>query len=227
MKKSKKFVKSPKKIIVKGPVLSRSGYGEQARFALRSLRKHEDRFEIYLINTNWGGTGWVAQNDEERKYIDFLIQKTFHFVNNGGQFDLSLQITIPNEWEKVAPINVGYTAGIETTKIAPQWINKSMQMDKIIVTSNHSKNTLIGTKYEAFDQRTNQPVGLVSVNTPVEVVGYPVKLTEKEEVQLDLQTEFNFLMVSQWGPRKNSINTVKWFVEKFKDNPNVGLVVAW
>lgn len=225
MKKSKKFVKSPKKIIVKGPVLSRSGYGEQARFALRSLRKHEDRFEIYLINTNWGGTGWVAQNDEERKYIDFLIQKTFHFVNNGGQFDLSLQITIPNEWEKVAPINVGYTAGIETTKIAPQWINKSMQMDKIIVTSNHSKNTLIGTKYEAFDQRTNQPVGLVSVNTPVEVVGYPVKLTEKEEVQLDLQTEFNFLMVSQWGPRKNSINTVKWFVEKFKDNPNVGLVV--
>lgn len=146
-------------------------------------------------------------------------------MNNNGQFDLSLQITIPNEWEKIAPINVGYTAGIETTKIAPQWINKSMQMDKIIVTSNHSKNTLIGTKYEAFDQATNQSVGLVSVNTPVEVVGYPVKLTEKEEVQLDLQTEFNFLMVSQWGPRKNSSNTVKWFVEKFKDNPNVGLVV--
>ena len=214
-----------KKIIVRGPVLSRSGYGEQSRFALRSLRKHEDRFDIYLINTNWGGTGWVAQNNEERKYIDFLIQKTFHFMNNKGQFDLSLQITIPNEWEKMAPKNIGYTAGIETTKIAPQWVSKSMEMDKIIVTSNHSKNTLVNTKYEAFDQVTNQSVGLVSVNTPVEVVGYPVKLTKKKKVELDLETEFNFLMVSQWGPRKNSTNTIKWFVEKFKDNPNVGLVV--
>ena len=28
-----------KKIIVRGPALSQSGYGEQTRFALRSLRK--------------------------------------------------------------------------------------------------------------------------------------------------------------------------------------------
>lgn len=214
-----------KKILIRGPVLSRSGYGEQARFALRSLRKHEHRFDIHLVNTNWGATGWVAQNDEERKYIDFLIQKTSHFMQNKGQFDLSLQVTIPNEWERLAPINVGYTAGIETSKIAPHWITKSSQMDRIIVTSNHSKNTLVNTKYEGFDQETNQSVGMVSVKTPVQVVGYPVKLTEKKEVDLDLQTDFNFLMVSQWGPRKNALNTVQWFVEKFKDNPNVGLII--
>ena len=65
-----------KKIIVRGPVLSRSGYGEQARFALRSLRKHEDRFDIFLMNTQWGGTGWISQDDEERTYIDFLVKKT-------------------------------------------------------------------------------------------------------------------------------------------------------
>ncbi|MHC4736748.1 MAG: glycosyltransferase [Planctomycetota bacterium] len=214
-----------KKIIIKGPVLSRSGYGEQARFALRSLRKHEDRFDIHLVNTNWGATGWTAQNDEERQYIDFLVQKTFHFVNNKGQFDMSLQVTIPNEWERIAPVNIGYTAGIETTKIAPQWIEKSMQMDKIIVTSNHSKNTLVNTSYQAYDSNTNQPVGDVSIKTPVEVVSYPVKLTGKEKVDLDLDTEFNFLMVSQWGPRKNTENSIRWFVETFKDNPSVGLVV--
>ena len=213
-----------KKIILRGPVLSRSGYGEQARFALRSLRKHEDRYDIFLINTQWGGTGWTPEENEERTYIDFLIKKTFHFLQNKGQFDLSLQVTIPNEWEKIAPYNVGYTAGIETTKIAPGWIEKSNIMDKIIVTSNHSKNTLVNTSYQAVDERTKAVVPY-SVKTPVEAVGYPVKLIKKQSVKLDLETDFNFLMVSQWGPRKNTTNTIKWFIEKFKDNPNVGLVV--
>ena len=214
-----------KKILIRGPILSRSGYGEQARFALRSLRKHEDKFDIFIVNTGWGATGWTSQDDEERQYIDFLAQKTFHYTQNKGQFDLSLQVTIPNEWEKLAPVNIGYTAGIETTKIAPQWVEKSRLMDKIIVTSNHSKNTLLNTSYQAYDPATNKPVVKVSVTTPTEVVGYPVKLTDKKDVDLDLETDFNFLMVSQWGPRKNILSSIQWFVEKFKDNPNVGLVV--
>ena len=37
-----------KKILLKGPLLTRSGYGEQARFALRSLRSREDLFDIYM-----------------------------------------------------------------------------------------------------------------------------------------------------------------------------------
>ena len=214
-----------KKIIVRGPVLSRSGYGEQSRFALRSLRKHEDRFDIYLINTSWGHTGWTSQENEERQYIDFLINKTYHYVQNKGQFDLSLQITIPNEWEKLAPINVGYTAGIESTKIAPQWIEKCNMMDRIIVISNHAKNSMVKTVYDLIDNNTNAIVGKASVQTPVEFVGYPAKNVKKEEIELNLETDFNFLTVSQWGPRKNMNNTISWFVENFKDNPKVGLIV--
>ena len=40
-----------KKIIVRAPALTQSGYGEQARFALRSLRAHEDKFDIFNIAT--------------------------------------------------------------------------------------------------------------------------------------------------------------------------------
>ena len=207
-----------KKIIVRAPVLSRSGYGEQARFALRSLRKHEDRFDIYLINTNWGHTGWTSSDNEEREYIDSLIQ-------NKGEFDISLQVTIPNEWEKMASVDIGYTAGIETTKIAPKWVEKGMNMDKIIVTSNHSKDTMINTSYPIHNKQTDQYVGTASIKTPIEVVGYPVKSNKKKNVNLDLETDFNFLVVSQWGPRKNINNTIQWFVEKFKDNENVGLVI--
>ena len=46
-----------KKIIVKGPVLSRSGYGEQSRFALEAIRSREDLFDVYVINIPWGHTG--------------------------------------------------------------------------------------------------------------------------------------------------------------------------
>ena len=37
-----------KKIFVRGPVLSQSGYGEQSRFALRALRSREDKFDVYV-----------------------------------------------------------------------------------------------------------------------------------------------------------------------------------
>jgi hypothetical protein len=55
------------------------------------------------------------------------------------QADMSLQVTIPNEFEKLAPINIGYTAGIETHKCSPQWLPKCNEMDKVLVVSNHAR----------------------------------------------------------------------------------------
>ena len=111
-----------KKIIVKAPVLTRSGYGEQSRFALRALRSRDDLFDIYLINIPWGHTGLITENDEERQWIDQTILKTGMANQDKTAYDMSLQITVPNEFEQMAPVNVGYTAGIETTKVAPEWI---------------------------------------------------------------------------------------------------------
>ena len=37
-----------KNVLLVGPILTRSGYGEQARFALRALRSREDLFNIYI-----------------------------------------------------------------------------------------------------------------------------------------------------------------------------------
>jgi len=214
-----------KKVLIKGPILSRSGYGEQARFAFRSLRKNEDKFDIFVVNTQWGQTGWLAENDEERRYIDFLIEKTYHHVQDKQGFDMSVQVTIPNEWEKITPMDIGYTAGIETNKVAPEWIQKSRLVDKIIVTSNHSKNVFLDTTYDLMNKDTKQKVSSIKCETPIETVGYPVREHEKENLDLELETDFNFLVVSQWGPRKNIGSTIQWFVENFKDNENVGLIV--
>ena len=211
------------KIIVRGPILSQSGYGEQARFAFRALHSREDLFDIYLAPVNWGQSGWVSINDEERKWIDKSIAKTHIYNKQEGKYDISLQIGIPNEWESLAPINIGYTAGIETTKVSPQWIEKANQMDKIIVVSNHSKHVFESTTYSGQNKQTNQVVNLVC-NTSIEVVNYPVKKLTKEKIDLNLEYNFNYLAISQWGPRKNLYNLINWFVEENFDQ-EVGLVL--
>ena len=210
------------KIIVRGPALSRSGYGEHTRFLLRSLRKYEDSLDIFLLNVGWGQTGWVWKNDEERMWIDSLIGKTGAYIESGGTFDMSAQVTIPNEWEKLAPINIGVTAGIESTKVSPQWVEKSMLMDKIITISEHSKQVYEGTGYTVQNSQTGEMIENFSCQTPIEIVHYPVRDYEPAELDLNLDYDFNFLTVAQISPRKNINNTIRWFVEEFK-NQEVGL----
>lgn len=213
-----------KRILVKGPALSSSGYGEQTRFALRCLMDHEDKFEIFLINIPWGKTGHLIEDSEEVSWFYHLMNKTQQHVKNKGQFDISLQVTIPNEFEKIAPVNIGYTAGIETTKVAPQWIDKARLMDKIIVVSQHSKTVFNSTEYKAQNQQTGEVIDFKNT-TPIEVIHFPVKDISAQPLELKLDTNFNFLSVAQWGPRKNVEATILSFLEEFKNDADAGLVL--
>ncbi len=217
-----------KKLLFKAPVLTRSGYGEQARFALRALRTREDIFDIYVHPLKWGNTSWVTEESEERKWIDQTIEKAIYHAQAGGHYDISVQVTIPNEWENIAPVNIGYTAGIETTKVAPPWLEKGNMMDKIIVVSNHSKNVYKNTSYEAQHNNRSAIPGQTfeyKLQTDIDAVNYPVKqYTDLPDLDLELPYDFNFICMAQLGPRKNVFNTVNWFVEEFHDD-EVGLVV--
>lgn len=214
-----------KKVLVEGPVLSQSGYGEHARFVLRSLRLQENVFDIYALPLNWGQTSWLFEENEERKWIDSIINKTVLYVQQQGQFDIYCHVGIPNELKRKAPVTIEVTAGIETTKVAPEWIDIcNRECDKIITVSQHSKEVFENTIWKAQDQFGRQLE--LKLNVPVEVIGYPVKEFNKFENPKDwlsLDYDFNFLCVAQWGPRKNLENTVRWFVEEF-NNDKVGLV---
>tara|TARA_B100001094_G_scaffold259088_1_gene259126 strand:- start:2021 stop:3289 length:1269 start_codon:yes stop_codon:yes gene_type:complete len=213
-----------KNVLLVGPLLTRSGYGEQARFALRSLRSRPDLFEVFIKPLTWGKTSWITDNTPERKWIDETIEKTIGYMQQGGQFDLSVQVTIPNEFQKLATENIGYTAGIETTQPAPVWTQKCNEMDSVIVVSNHSKDVLERVRFEGIDEATGQKVVLDN-NTKITTVNYPVKRFENlPDLDLDIDTKFNFLTVAQMGPRKDLESTVKWFIQEFKDE-DVGLVI--
>lgn len=209
-----------KKVLISGPILSRSGYGEMARFALRSLMS-QDVFDIYILPTNWGNTGNLFEENEEKKKIDALCLKTqqfLHATNNQPNFDISIQVTIPNEWKKMAACNIGYTAGIETNMISPAWLEASQKMDKIIVISEHAKKGFVDTIFG--DDKGNR----FKVTTPVEVCHFPVRDHQEVSIELDLKNDFNFLSVCQWSPRKNLEQTIINFIEEFK-NEEVGLVL--
>jgi len=214
-----------KKIFIKGPVLTQSGYGEQSRFALRALRSREDLFDIYIQPINWGKCGWIWEDNEFRQWMDERITETQILIQQKQlQPDISLQITIPNEFQKMCPINIGYTAGIETTKCSLEWLQKGNEMDKILVVSNHARTSYAETVPTATHPETGEEVSY-RLETPVEVVWENTPRAEPEEVkELNLDYDKNFLMISQIGPRKNFENTINWFVEEFR-NEEVGLVV--
>jgi glycosyltransferase involved in cell wall biosynthesis len=212
-----------KKVLVRGPCLTQSGYGEHARMVLRALHSREDLFDIFIIPVGWGQTGWLTEVDEFRTWMDQQILKTQSYIQQKLLFDISIQVSIPNEWEDLAPINIGVTAGIETTKVAPVWLQKANEMDKVIVVSEHAKWGFENTIYDGQDQ-DGIPAQL-RLQTPIEVVGYPVRCIEPDiNFDLDLDYDFNYLTVGQWGPRKNIENLVRWWLEECWDQ-EVGLVV--
>jgi hypothetical protein len=100
----------------------------------------EDLFDIHILPTKWGETGWLAIPGEERAWIDQQVNKATVHLHQKLPYDISVQVTIPNEWQKLAPVNIGVTAGIETNKVAPVWIQQANLMDKIITISEHSKS---------------------------------------------------------------------------------------
>ena len=220
-----------KKVLVIGPALSQSGYGEHTRFVLRSLRSRPEIFDVYLHNINWGATGWTWEESEERDWIDQTLAKTINYGQMGAMpmYDMTLHITIPGEWERKENYGryIGVTAGTESTKISPQWFEKcATQIDEIVFVSEHTKfafeNTILPVTFNGEEQQAK--VQDIKPDINYHVVGYPVKKVENVELELALEHDFNFLTVGTWIPRKNMGNTITWFVQEFFDQ-DVGLIV--
>lgn len=213
-----------KKVLIRGPILTASGYGEHARMVYRALKSEPDVFDIYVQPLPWGQTSWLWEDSEERRELDKLINKTHIYVQQKGQFDIALLVTIPNEWERVAPLTIGVTAGIETSKVSAQWLLKTNQVvDKVVVPSEFSAEVFKKTTYKAQDQFGRELE--LKLEKPIDVVNYPVKNFDSlPSLNLNLDYDFNFLCIAQAGPRKNLERTVDYFYKTFKDK-KVGLVL--
>lgn len=218
------------KVLLEGPIMTLSGYGEHARLVYRSLKQQEN-LQIFINPLEWGRTSWNSDiSKSEKKDIQNGIKALKGYVETCQankqevHFDLQVHVGIPNEFNKRAPYSVCVTAGIETDRVSATWILKTHQgLDKIVVPSEHAKEGFVGTSYEILNQATNQKT-VIGCNAAIDVVPYPIKEHETENLDLAIDTKFNFLSIALVGPRKNLTNMVKWFVEEFKDD-DVGLIL--
>jgi len=201
---------------------------------------NDSLFDVYIEALNWGQCSWISENSKQTQKIKECVNK-LHIVKqqNGGQlpqFDLFIHVTIPNEFERLGKLNVGVTAMVETNMISHQWVRKLNEMDLVIVPSEHSKNIAQKTIIDWQNPNTGEN-GIWKVEVPIFVCaeGVDVNIFKKKEyknlLNLELDSDFNFIHVGQWGngnfgeDRKNISLMLKYFLETFRGRKDVGLVL--
>lgn len=207
-----------KKVLLRAPVLSKSGYGEHSRQVLRYLLEKDIDLKVSILP--WGITPWYLDHNE----CNGLIGKAMSISNSkeGEEFDISIQVQLPSEWNnKLAKFNVGVTAGVETDISSLTWSENCKSMDLVIVPSEFTKRSLAANINE--------------LDKKIKVVpeSYFDELREdpKAEISLNLETDFNFLTIGVLTglkpdlDRKNTFYLIKWFLEEFKNKKDVGLII--
>ena len=211
---------SMKSVLLRAPLLSRSGYGVHSRQVLRYLLQRSD-IDVRTQVVPWGITPWCVNHEDDNGMIGETLSRSIGQTND--RFDVSIQLQLPNEWDAgLADKNIGITAGVETDFSNPVWTSvHCSKMDMVIVPSEHTKKSLLANSY------TNTPIKVVPETFFDEICKEPNELTELENIK----TPFNFLTVgvltgaNPESDRKNTFFLLKWFLETFKDDPDVGLII--
>ena len=217
-------------LVFQAPVGTRSGYGERSRDLVRALIAL-DKYDIKIINTRWGSTPMNALTDKDDDIISRLLMQQLQ-----QQPEIYMQVTVPNEFQKLGKFNIGVTAGIETTICDASWIEGCNKMDLVLASSEHAKKVFESTEYQRIDQNTKQNLGNLKLTTPVEVLFEGIRLdmfskeyTKEPNIEnlfKDIKEDFCFLFVGHWLPgafgedRKNVSGLIKTFYESFKNKQN-------
>ena len=216
-------MKKPK-LLLSGPVLTASGYGVHARQVLKAL-VDGGRFDVYATSIRWGETAFLT--GPEHDWIRELVERP-----RPDRFDISVQVTIPNEFKRQAPLSIGITAGIEVDRVSPEWLVKcNSEVDLVVVPSQHSARSF-SVQYGAPDGRT------LALQKPIIVLheGVDIGRYHPAEEESQLLTELgvpakNLVCVGlgldkpEGQDRKNITRLVEWFARAFKGRSDVGLVL--
>ena len=230
-----------KLMLICAPVSSRSGYGDHARDLVRAFIKL-NKFDVNIMDVPWGET---PRNALDKKLDKNIIDCILPEPKMDRHPDVYVDIRIPNEFQTYGKVNIGITAGIETTAVSSNWIESCNKMDLIIVPSEHSKEGFVRALYEKMQQLPNgeqQKVGELKLEKPIEALFEGVdenvfKPLENSSLSLvdDIKEDFAFLHVGLWGKggygedRKDISKTIKIFYESFankKEQPALILKTA-
>jgi hypothetical protein len=222
-------------VVVSCPIDTFSGYGSRSRDVVKALINSE-KYDVKILSQRWGNTpyGFLKEdNVDEKKMLDAIIPTPLQ-----RQPDVWIQISVPDEFQKIGKFNIGITAGIETDVCDVRFIQGANNMDLILGSSNHSLLALKNSKYEQKD-KAGQVIGVIELNTPTDILFEGIDLEKyfyiepkdlpKTDLVESLDTideKFCFLYVGHWlrgaigEDRKNTGLMLKTFLETFKGQKN-------
>jgi len=213
--------------IVSCPIDTFSGYGARSRDFIKGLIQSKgEEWDIKIMPQKWGETPWgvLSQNDPLRQRFIYEIKD--------NKPDVWIQITVPNEFQPIGKYNIGISAGIETTVYPGEFIEGSNRMDLNLVSSQHSKNVALSSQFEKKDKNTNQTIGELKLEKPIEVLFEGLDLNKyykkpsNSGLLKDVHEDFIFLYTGHWLPgdygedRKDTGRLIHTFLETFKGSSN-------
>jgi glycosyltransferase involved in cell wall biosynthesis len=221
-------------LVFQAPIGTRSGYGERSRDLIRAIIAL-DKYDIKIVSTRWGSTPMNALTEEDQDIVSRILTQPLT-----QQPEIYMQVTVPNEFQRVGKFNIGVTAGIETNLCDPSWIEGCNRMDLILASSNHAKAVFESSAYQQLNEQ-KQVVGEVKLQKPVEVLFEGIRLDKfkksytatptVESLFNEVKEDFAFLFVGHWLPgafgedRKNVSGLIKSFYEAFKNKQNAPALI--
>ena len=218
--------------VVSCPISTRSGYGARSRDFVRALIEARPEWDIHILSQRWGNTPMDALvPGEDDDLLSKIITK-----KEDRKPNVWIQITVPNEFNPVGDYNIGVTAGVETTIMPPDCLEGMNRMDKVLVSANFAKHITEGSVFDKKDQKTDQTLGQLKIEKPIEVLFEGIDLNvynnkapsepRVDEMMKDVKESFCFLFVGHWlkgdfqQDRKNIGGMIRVFLEAFKNKKN-------
>jgi glycosyltransferase involved in cell wall biosynthesis len=176
-----------------------------------------------------------ALTEEDQDIISRILTQPL-----AQQPEIYMQVTVPNEFQRIGKFNIGVTAGIETNLCDASWIEGCNRMDLILASSEHAKSVFEASAYQQVNEQ-KQIVGELKLQKPVEVLFEGIRLDKfkksyaatpaVESLFKEIKEDFAFLFVGHWLPgafgedRKNVSGLIKSFYEAFKNKQNAPALI--
>ena len=209
-----------KTCVVSCPIDTYSGYGARSRDFVKGLIKAKgDKWDIKILSQRWGTLPFGYLNDHNE------VELASRVINQlTSRPDIWMQITIPNEFQKVSEhCNIGITAGTESSVASDAWVEGVNRMDTVIVSSEHSKKSLQSNP----NIKATTPIRVLFEGVDVEKY-FKTNSKDATEVTATLDSineSFAFLFVGHWIERKNVSNLVYTFMRTFNNTERMPALI--
>lgn len=220
-------------VVISSPVETKSGYGERSRDLIKSLIKIRPEWDIKLLSQRWGMCqfGALDKNDPADQE---LLKRIVQPQEIQRQPDVWVQITVPNEMQPLGKFNILFTAGTESNPCSAEFLEGINRANLTVVSSKFTKDVFDHCAYDKLDQHTQQKVGELKCEKPVEVLfeglnpAYHKVEDAKFELLDEIKEDFLFVTTGTWlqgdlnyyADRKGISLSVKMFLETFKNLKN-------